>query len=354
MMRLLCEFTLVAALFIALAGCGSDKGGGTNPTPAPFTRLVAAHHQNPGLASVDSPVWDSIAAGRINIGADSAYNAGLSGTTGLTADLKALVSGDSLFIRATWTDYTVNNLFARLHARVVNQSFDWEPPDTTLNNEDRFYVVFDENGTGCKRFCHDVANAIGRKFYGAASDEADVWHWKAHRTGMALFTTNPATLGFAEDMHMTDTMVAPDPQVSDQDNLYFDNYNRSLLTPREMDSTGSDFTGPGLVEGRWITYTTIGQQWIDTTVTPHVGRFVPGYYMQNLTHANGFRWDVRAMAAHNGTSWTVVFCRKLTTGDPDDVDLTSATPDSVLINIAFGNNSGITHYGYKPFYLIVP
>ncbi|MDD4051456.1 MAG: hypothetical protein PHR28_06115, partial [candidate division Zixibacteria bacterium] len=96
-----------------------------------------------------------------------------------------------------------------------------------------------------------------------------------------------------------------------------------------------------------------GPQWIDSTLNPPVGRFIPGYYMQNLTYANGSRWDVRAMAAHDGTSWTVVFCRKLTTTDLNDVDLTSASPDSVLINVAFGNNSGITHYGYKPFYLVV-
>ncbi len=352
MMRLLCKTLIVAALMTALVGCGSDNGG-TNPPPAPFTRLVAAHHQNPGLTSVDSPVWDSIPAGRVNIGADSAYNAGVSAATTLTADLKALVSGDSLFIRATWTDGSVNNVYGRLHANVRGNNIYWEVVDTTLTNEDRFYVVFDENGTGCKRFCHAAANAIGRKFYGAASDEADIWHWKAQRTGMALFTTPAATLGFAEDMHMADTMVAPDPQTSDNDNLYFNNFNASLETPREMHSTGYTFTGPGLVEGQWIAYAAAGQHWIDSTVNPPAGRFLPGYYMENLTHANGSRWDVRAMAAHDATSWTVVFCRKLTTGDPGDVDLTSATPDSVLINIAFGNNSGITHYGYKPFYLVV-
>jgi hypothetical protein len=336
--------------------CGSDNGG-TNPTPAPFTRLVAAHHQNPGLSSVDSPVWDSIAAGQINIGTDTAYNAGLSATTSSTANLKALVSGDSLFIRISWTDQTIDNRFGQLHALVnpYNPSeIIWEIVDTTyVANEDRFYIVFDENGTGCKRFCHGTANAIGRKFYGGASDVADIWHWKAHRTGMALFTT-PDTLGFAEDMHITDTMVAPDPQTDpDQDNLYFDNFNLLTGQPRKMHTNGSAFTGPGLVEGSWVNYTAVGQHWIDSTVNPPAGRFLPGYYMKNLTGADGSRWDVRAMADHNGANWTVVFCRKLDTGDVGDVDLASATPDSVLMSIAFGNNSGTQHLGYRPFYLIV-
>ncbi len=350
MIRFLFISMTAAALLTALVGCGSDDNGGTNPPPAPFTRLVAAHHQNPGLTSVDSPVWDSIAAGRINLGTDTAYNAGLSATSAVTADLKALVSGDSLFVRVTWTDASVNNLYGQLKAYDVNDYIEWHAE--TFFNEDRFYVVFDENGTGCKRFCHSAANAIGRKFYGTVSDQADIWHWKANRTGLALFTT-PATLGFAEDMHITDTMVAPDPQTSGGDDLYFDNLDVFTAKARKMHTTGSAFTGPGLVEGAWVTYIESGQHWIDSSVTPPTGRFIPGYYMQNLTRANGSRWDVRAMAAHNGTSWTVVFCRKLSTGDPDDVDLTSAAPDSVLINIAVGNNSGVNHLGYKPFYLVV-
>ncbi|NMC43114.1 MAG: hypothetical protein GYA46_04275 [candidate division Zixibacteria bacterium] len=289
---------------------------------------------------------------------DTAYNAGYVGAGNAAATLKALVAGDSLFIRVSWQDGSVNNLFGRLHAidDTIDHHVDWEVVDTTIvANEDRFYVLFDGNGTGCKRFCHSTANAIGRKYYGSASDEADVWHWKAHRTGMALFTTTSLTPGFAEDMHITDTMVAPDPQATPDDDLYFDNYNRIAIppAPRKMHSNGSEFTGPGLAEGQWITYTTAGQHWIDSSSTPHVGKYLPGYYMQNVTRANGSRWDVRALADHNGIGWTVVFCRKLTTGDLDDVDLTSATPDSILVSIAFGNNSGTKHYGYKPFYLII-
>ncbi|NMC43744.1 MAG: hypothetical protein GYA46_07485, partial [candidate division Zixibacteria bacterium] len=60
MKRLLSLSMTAAAVLVVLAGCGSDGGdGGTTPTPVPFTRLVAAEHQSPGLTSVDSPVWDS-------------------------------------------------------------------------------------------------------------------------------------------------------------------------------------------------------------------------------------------------------------------------------------------------------
>lgn len=358
MKRLLFFCMTSAAILAALAGCGSDgDGGGTTPTPVPFTRLVAAHHQNPGLSSVDSPIWDSITAGQIVMGSDTAYNAGYTGAGSAAAQLKALVAGDSLFLRVTWADGSVDNLFGRLHANDAGSGYvAWEGDTSAIYNEDRFYILFDENGSGCKRFCHSAANAIGRKYYGSASDEADVWHWKANRTGLALFTASPVTLGFAEDMHITDTMVASDPQASDNDNLYFDNLNRSnplAPVPRKMDSTGSAFTGPGLVENRYVSYTTLDQHWIDSSITPYVGKYLPGYYMRNLTGANGSRWDVRALADHDGTNWTVVFCRKLTTSDAGDIDLTSATPDSVLVSIAFGNNSGTKHYGYKPFYLIV-
>lgn len=357
MKRLLSLSMTAAAVMAVLAGCGSDGGdGGTTPTPVPFTRLVAAEHQSPGLTSVDSPVWDSIAAGNIVMGSDTAYNAGYVGAGNAAATLKALVAGDSLFIRVSWQDGTVNNRYHQMQAYNAGTDFNINicvKIDSLYSDEDRFYILVDENGTGCKRFCHSTANAIGRKFYGSTSDETDIWHWKANRTGLALFTTDTLTLGYAEDMHITDTMVAADPQASDQDNLYTSNYNIALMQARKMHETGSVFTGPGLLENDWIDFDGVGQKWIDSVVGNPVGRFLPGYYMRNLTGADGSRWDVRALADHDGMSWTVVFCRKLTTGDLDDVDLTSATPDSILVSIAFGNNSGTKHYGYKPFYLII-
>jgi len=350
---------IAAIMAWTLVGCSSGGDGGTNPPPTPPVRVVAAEHQSPGLTSVDSPIWDSITAVQITVGADTLYNANLPYNTSLIAQMKALVAGDSLFIRVKWNDNDRNNLFGRLHALWVNNLVQWEMVDTTsLANEDRFRIIFDNDGLNhadCAQFCHRGAvdtSRTGRHFYGAAGDNADVWDWKAHRTGLAGFAAG--IIGFAEDMHISDTMVTPDPQTALNDNLYYPNPRPDVgggVIPREMHQTGAAFTGPGLLEGEWVDYEQ-NQPWVDTTIIPPVGKYLPGYYMYNLTRANGSRWDVRARSEYSAGYWTLVMRRTISTTDVADISF--AALDSVQVTIAICDNSGIFHYGRKPFYIIFP
>ena len=346
-------FMAVISLGIAMMqiGCGSDDGNGVQPPPVPPTRLVAAVHQDPTLDNaLTSQVWDSILAAEIPIGSEIAYNAGLPKVDGKKVQMKALIADDSLlYIWARWDDNTESNLYGRLHATWVNDRTEWEK-DTTFFNEDRFYFMFDKGGTSgadCASFCHSTTDTstAGRRFYGAAGDDADVWHWKANRTGLARY---------AEDMHVTDTLVFQDPQERPYDSLYLGNFDSFLLRPEKMHQTGAAYTGPGLLEGEWIDYSA-SEEWVTFPVgQPPVGKYLPGYYLYNDTRNRGSRWDVRAASEQATGKWTIVFRRALTTADPEDIDFNFLSPDSIAFTIGIGDNSGVQHYGRRPFYLVFP
>ncbi|MEZ5360412.1 MAG: ethylbenzene dehydrogenase-related protein [Candidatus Zixiibacteriota bacterium] len=335
----------LAAIGIGLMfGCGGDDGGGgTGPTPVPDPRLVVEVHQDPGLASVDHAVWDSIDAVTVALGTDNDYNAGVSTIENLNTNLQALRTASYLYIKAEWNDNSKNTRFNEFKSYYRNNINQWEVVDTTLySNEDRFYFLFDNggtNGANCAALCHTTANGSGRKFYGAAGDNADVWHWKAARTGLA---------GFAEDMLLTTTTIAADPQDASNDSLYFRNWN-FMGYPQFMHPDTLDYTGDALLEGTYITFDNT-LPWVQGLPNDSISLYVPGYYLNQLSGADGSRWDINVVQEHDGANWTVVFRRALNTGDGDDINLTSV--DSISISIAVGNNSGVKHWGAEPFYMV--
>lgn len=345
-MKKLFVLFLAVVYIAAFYGCSSDDGdgGGTGPVIVPEPRLVVAVHQDPGLASVDNDVWDSIDAVTVPLGTDTIYNAGLGAITTLNAELKALRTGSYIYLQAKWNDDSKDAFFNKLQGVDTAGNLRWRAWDTTLiNNEDRFYVLFDQggsNGADCAGMCHATANASGHSFYGSATDDADIWHWKAYRTGGA---------GFAEDMFVTSDSISPDPQdQTPNDNLYFRNYttiggSMDNAIPILMHPDSSDYTDFVIKEPDLTAYQQgTGSKWF--------GFEMAGYYLNGLSGADGSRWDVHVVQHHDGSNWTVVFRRALNTGDADDINLSSV--DSVSISIATGDNSGIKHWGAEPFYMV--
>lgn len=340
--------TLVTVLQI---GCGDDDDNGVTPTPVTPPRLIVHDFSSlPIGAPLTSDLWDSIDAEEIAVGTNIDYISNPAVTTGLNAEMKALIAGDTmLYIYVSWNDATKDDRFGELRSRYINNKIQWEyPSDTTPSfgkNEDRFYIIFDQGGTNgadCASFCHASANPSGKRFYGAAGDNADVWHWKAHRTGLA---------GFAEDMHITSTRVSPDPQDAANDSLYFYNYSTFFGYPLKMHPDGPDYTESGLIEGVYVPF---DDQliWVKGLPAESISVFIPGYYLNQVSGADGSRWDVKSYVAHDGLNWTVVFGRSLNSPDNADIDFVFSTPDSIQISIAIANNAGSKHFGVEPFYLV--
>lgn len=181
--------------------------------------------------------------------------------------------------------------------------------------------------------------------YGGAGDNADIWEWKAHRTGLA---------GFADDMHISDTMIATDPQDQENDGLYFRNYDDFHRRPRYMQPGGPDDTTTGLLEGDLVTFDR-NLEWMTFSLDPDIAptaKPVPGYYMFQNTWTHGSRWDVKTVSKYDAGSWTVVFQRKLNTGDAGDVEFDFSGLDSIMVTIGITDNSGIKHHGSGPFPLV--
>ncbi len=370
MIRLL--FSLVAVVFLMalFVGCSDSNDNGVEPpavTPPP--RVVVEAHQDPTFAeALTSQVWDTIDAVTIPMGTKADYNANMSANTNTNLDMKALVADDSLlYIWVQWNDLDESNRFGQLRAGWVNNRVEWVvnyPEDTSdiAFNEDRFYALFDRGGTNgadCAAMCHAVGDTstAGWRFYGAAGDNADVWDWKANRTGLA---------NLADDMHMTTELARPDAIVSQTgDSLYYRNFDIQqvsgpgsyIVNPKKMHPDSNEYTGPGLLEsqmpgGIFVVFDPNLTWVIFQPTLPPTGLSLPGYYIWDESGHDGHRWDVQAQSRYESGKWTVVLRRALTTGDTDDVSFSFGTPDSISISIAVTDNSGIKHLGHEPFYLV--
>lgn len=366
--RILVLCALLGMIPIIQLGCGSDEGDGTNgPTPVPPPRVVAGTHQDPTFGSaLDSPVWDSITVEKIPIGTENKYNANLLYVRNKFVNMKALTADDSLlYIWVQWDDGSEDDRFGELRASWVNNKIQWivnYPEDTMERNEDRFHIIYDQGGPSradCALMCHSASepSAAGKRFYGTSGDDADIWQWKAHRTGLAML---------ADDMHLTTTDVSPDPIVLIGDSLYFVNYtflnptvDSHTIRPKYMHEDGPAYSGASLLEseqpgGLFVTYDPDLDWVIFPPDLPPVGKTIPGYYIYDESGNDGSRWDVKAIARHDGAKWTVVFRRAVTVADAEDISFNVSRPDSIQISIAICDNSGIAHFGRAPFYLVFP
>ncbi len=357
-MRAIQLFSLISITIIIIGCGGNGDGNGNGPEPTPEPRLVASVSQDPGLASVNSSIWDGIAPESVYVGTDNDYNANVLFRTDFVAELKALRTDTLIYVRATWSDADQDNRFGALMGTWVIDNVRWSlnyPDDTMARNEDRIYFLFDRGGTGgadCSQMCHTSASSAGRLFYGAAGDNADIWQWKANRTGLA---------GLAEDMHLSDTMITADPQVNPyDDNLYFLNWNSFTEKPIYMHHNGPDYEGAGLLQtetpsGAFTPFVNSSDWIVFVDGVPTESKQVPGYYILDSTGTDGSRWNIETISEFDGSHWTVIFRRKLIPDDPvNDINFSSYIGDSLPIAIGITDNSGIKHHGTKPFYLVLP
>jgi hypothetical protein len=336
----------LAGLFLAAAffySCGGDEGdNGTDIVPRPDPRILITQTASPGLASVDNAIWDGIAKDSIRVGDADGYKQDFASRE---VYMKALRTTDSLFIRVEWSDGTASNEFGRL--RPTNSDpVQWEQ-DTLLFNEDRFYIMFavtGPNGADCAASCH--MSGSDTLHYTDAGDMVDIWQWRANRTGPA---------GFADDMFLTDTAISPDSvSATNNDELYYNNFNVTAFRsePFFMHTDSNDYVGVALLQGEYVAYDE-NVMWYDPSANGGLGApvaYVPGFYLDYMTQAEGGRWNVKSVQEHDGAGWTVVMARALASSDPTDIDFTSV--DSVQASVAITNNSGRRHAGGKPFYLV--
>jgi len=363
MLRKLLPLALLFSLGVLLFGCSSDGGdNGTTPVEVDPPRLVAAYHQDPGITSVNSVVWDTIDTIYFAVGTSSSsdYNANVGYRDNLYAAMQALYTDEYLYIKVSWNDNGADTMFFPWKSYLYSDIVHWEAVDTLqVANEDRFYIMFDRGGAegvDCSQMCHSSSDTstAGRQFYASTDiNGADTWHWKACRTAFAKR---------AEDMHVTDINISPDPQNSNPgDNLYFRNQVADQPRPIYMHHTDTAYHGAVLLETDAVdmVFTALDNdlEWVEIVANPpdvdSISKYIPGYYIRDSTGNDGSRWDVETVSEYDGTNWTLVLRRLLDSDDNEDLDFDFSVTDSLLIAIALADNSGREHYGLAPFYFII-
>ncbi len=217
-------------------------------------------------------------------------------TGAIDVTVKSAVNGDNIYFLVEWPDDTKD---------ASHKSLTWSEEEDGYvkgkDREDRVIMKFDMEGdfTACM---------LSGKAY-----KADIWHWKAFRSGSA---------GYAHDkMHVFSFDKMPKAKEHPTRD------GKSIWVARPSDKGSKPYKGvtPLDNEGASIPYYQVSKTW-----TGSIG-------------------DVRAQAVHDGSKWTVELQRKLDTGNADDVKF--AQGKTFNAGIALFNHTGDDHHSVASFTL---
>ncbi|NQV37375.1 MAG: hypothetical protein HQ509_05125 [Candidatus Marinimicrobia bacterium] len=307
---------MISGVFI---GCSDDTDD-----PIPVTDLNVAVVTTAPANATDA-AWDEADALELSLGDDAAYSSIANVLTDLT--LKAVRTSSTLYILAEWMDNSGTE-------NVDKNQWTYSAADgwTKSGNEDRIFFMFDagDNGTegaDCATMCH-VADGIMSTTGGG---HVDVWHGKGART---------FPVGTVDDKWWDENGRGSDSKTV---GAYSDN-----IQTLADGSTVPMYSGP-ITDGHYIiNSSTVTLVEFDTTATSGV---IPGYILNEDRDGSRFD-DVSADASYSGGKWTVMFSRALDTAHDDDVAFTTVADDQVQMTVAVTDNSGGSHVGAAPFYII--
>ncbi len=218
----------------------------------------------------------------------------------VAAVVKAQHTADAVAIRVSWPDATKSDSHKSLSWDDAADAYKAGP-----DREDRVALMFDMEG--------DFASCMldGTTF------RADVWHWKAARTGPA---------GLAHDKFHIYSATEVHPKSAE----YESPDGKAVFIARPSDEGDKLYssTKPPAAKGA------------DT---------LPGYTPNAA--AKGSIADVRAEAVHDGKGWTVTMTRKLDTGHDDDVAFEKGR--SYKAAVACFDRSGDDHHSTAGFVLVI-
>jgi hypothetical protein len=216
------------------------------------------------------------------------------------AVVKAQHTADTVAIRVSWPDATKSDSHKSLSWDEAAGAYKAGP-----DREDRVSLMFDMEG--------DFSSCMleGKTF------RADVWHWKAARTGPA---------GFAHDKYHIYSLTEVHPKSAE----YESPDGKPVFIARPSDA---------------------GDKLYSSTKAPAAKGpdTLPGY-TPNAAAAGSIA-DVRAEAVHDGRGWTVTMTRRLDTGHDDDVAFEKGR--SYKAAAACFDRSGDDHHSTAGFVLVI-
>ncbi len=362
---------LAGLLGLLVLGC-EDPGSYGQVEMLTYGRVVV--HPSAVEPPMDNPrdaIWNDATTTAI-FANDSAFADSIPVIDSLPIYIKAIKTSEYLYLRVRWGENAVINKrsysvwpnpmvyhYSRVidtitgdtttteyWTRQVKQVFynDTLHFDSSIywHDQDRFAVIWNtgdngSEGADCRTMCHMPADTTltGDRMYTTGGGHADVWQWQAA-------TTDPAYL--AEDEYW-----GPEGRTVDAfaQPIFDVNYDSVLFLPLSMNEDPAQRLKPFLHLDNAIPF--------DSTYSWNNLDSIPGYIVND--NAAGSIADVKVYSSFSRTdgSWMVLMRRMLNTGNPDDFNLASVQPgDSVMVTMAFMNNSPAVHHGSRPFYIVFP
>jgi hypothetical protein len=277
MTRLTLAIMCAALIFSTLAILAQD----TEKKPETLTLTAIKVDKAPALKAEMIRAWEVPA----KITVPTHYD----GTTaGPTVELRALHDGEYIYVMARWKDDTRSTTKAA-----------WEHKDgkwqAAKGDEDRIAIAINGNvegfaEEGCAKLCH-----YGEMGTGDEKQHADLWHWKAARGGLN---------GHADDQNFNggEKGRADDAGKS----AYESNANAEKTAPKWVWKDDADRKGAFTAE------TAVD---LPAEFKTDAGYTVPSNRLRTPDQSRG---DIECAAEHKDGWWTVVFKRKLDTGNADD------------------------------------
>jgi hypothetical protein len=237
-------------------------------------------------------------------------------TTSNGVQLKSVHVGDNIYFLAIWTDSTQSDT----KKEWIFDDPEWDPEssdeDSLAFNWNIDNSIANFNSDGCTVLCHPPQMRTN-----SASEEADVWFWRAARSNPSGWVDdrwmdssgrhedNRNSGGLFDNKQTLD--FADDPQDHDDVPLYWEpdavGEDAKAITQSEIDSG----------ETRTITeiYTDGTMKDEDGTTVP-TGTKIPFYYQSK---PKGSRGDITAKGIWVNGKWTLEFSRRMNTGNSHDI-----------------------------------
>lgn len=304
----------VVLAMLALSGCQSVQQEKLAPNTLVAAKVATA--PNPAALATD-PAWAK--AQPLNVELSDGANFGGTGKT--TGSLKAVYTGDMLYMLVQYKDPT-NSVRRGPYQKQADGS--WKQLKDPANKggddnvfyEDKWAMLWSINNSikgfeeqGCAATCHlGQEKPYGNKYTPGEGQLGDIWHAKGQRT---------VPIGLVDDQYVDHTRY--DPKASPN-------------AGRKNEDSQGDYTPIPLANGK--------PQFMNVdakpgngggtygikrgTEVPFVDNFKPGdevasFFMNGL---KGDRADVKVTQQWSNGVWTAVASRKLITGSKFDVQFT--------------------------------
>jgi hypothetical protein len=329
---------IVLAAVGLLWGCGDDgDGNGTGNGDTGASRLVV--NTTAGAPSVSDPndnIWTGVDSVTLEVKSTGDFSAKAGESAAIPANVKvqAIEDGGDLYLRLRWGDPSLSAWYGHFSVTDASVPVEFSPqslaPLETDFLEDQALVMFTQDGTNwdCWNWQVLSAGAAGvAKGINLDGSDSSVVPDAPGVPPVAPVTENPSEFGqptylpidtsnfTGYKFYLTDRVGADDTAYINIDTVIFGNPPDTII-----DTT--------YVTYRLTTGWQLGQR---------IPRFIIDTSVVNAPPAQrGSLWDIDCADAYNGSGYSLVMKRALTTGFADDIAM--AALDSVQVKIVLYDN----------------